>query len=299
MSQQNLPTRQFYKGETIFKQGGVADHMFIIKEGKVDITLTREEKSIHLTTLERNAFFGEMALISDSPRSATATASEFTEVYLIDSKAIDAILEKANPILRHMLKTMVGLVKSQNSGAGRGAGDTPRVVGYAHLIEILAGVVAATPAGGGEAGGAPNPSGGSGAAAETSGQEARLPERKLVERAAVFFGDSRTAVMATLRFMDSLNLLRMDNGHVVTNARTLVERTSRLPAQVIRGADEVVRAEHELMELSEVEQVMRVDRAALFAGLGILEEAEDLVAFRREGVMRTMQTRGRAFFSAD
>ena len=127
----------------------------------------------------------------------------------------------------------------------------------------------------------------------------RVPERKLVERAAVFFGDTRAAVMATLRFMDSLNLLRLDNGHVVTNARTLVERTARLPASVTRGADEMVRAEHDLMELAEVEQVMRVERAALFAGLGLLEEAEDLVVFRRAALMRTMQTRGRAFFSAD
>ena len=310
MSQHNLPTRPFYKGETIFRQGGVADHMFIIKEGKVEITLSRDDKTLHLSTLERNAFFGEMALISDSPRSATATAAEYTEVYLIDSKAIDAILEKANPILRHMLKTMVGLVKSQNSGVGRGGSETPRVLGYAHLIEILAGASAdgasgghaagsgaggptthASAAGGGAEGGASGAAGG--------GQEVRLPEKKVADRAGVFFGDSRPAVQATLRFMDSLNLLRLEAGHVVTNARTLVERCARLPANVIRGVDEQVRAEQELMALDEVEQVMRVDRAALFQGLSLLEEPGDLVAFRRAAVMRTMQEKGRAFFTAD
>lgn len=307
MSQHNLPTRQFYKGETIFKQGGVADHMFIIKEGKVEITLSREDKTLHLSTLERNAFFGEMALISDSPRSATATAAEYTEVYLIDSKAIDAILEKANPILRHMLKTMVGLVKSQNSGVGRGGAETPRVLGYAHLIEVLAGGssdAGAAGAGGGHSAdpGAAGAAGGGDAGASTGaagGQEVRLPEKKLADRAAVFFGDSRPAVQATLRFMDSLNLLRLEAGQVVTNAHTLVDRCARLPANVIRGADEQVRAEQELMELDEVEQVMRVDRAALFQGLGLLEEAGDLVAFRRAAVMRTMQEKGRAFFTAD
>jgi len=303
MSQHNLPTRQFYKGETIFKQGGVADHMFIIKEGKVDITLNREDKSLLLSTLERNAFFGEMALISDSPRSATATAAEFTEVYVIDSKAIDAILEKANPILRHMLRTMVGVVKSQNSSVGRGGTQTPRVMGYAHLIEVMAlgggdgGVAGGTAGGGSGSGTAASAAVGDGAAG--SGQEVRIPVRRVADRAGVFFGDSRTAAQATLSFMDSLNLLRLEGGQVLTNARTLVERSQRLPEQVTRGADERVRAEQDLMELDEVEQVMRVDRAALFHGLGLLEEAGELVAFRRSAMMRMMQQKGRAYFSVD
>ena len=138
MSQHNLPIRQVYKGETIFKQGAAADHMFIIKDGKVDIHLSRDDKTIHLSTLERGSFFGEMALISDSPRSATATALEFTELYVIDSKAIDAILEKTNPIVRHMLKTMVSLVKTQNIGAARSASETPKLLAYAHLIDMVA-----------------------------------------------------------------------------------------------------------------------------------------------------------------
>ena len=53
----------------------------------------------------------------------------------------------------------------------------------------------------------------------------------------------------------------------------------------------------EVMELAEVEQVMKVDRQELLQNLSLLEGIEDLVAFRRAAVMRTMQEKGRAFFS--
>ena len=297
MSQHNLPVRQVYKGETIFKQGASADHMFIIKEGKVDIHLSRDDKTIHLSTLERGAFFGEMALISDSPRSATATALEYTELYVIDSQAIDTILDKTNPIIRHMLKTMVTLVKAQNIGAARSASETPKLVAYAHLIEMVAaeggGATDSSTAGAAAAGGAA----GEGSGGAASGQESRVTEKRIVDRAGVFFGDSRAVCQATLRFMDSLNLLRLDGAHVRTNARTLVERTQKLPPSVTRGLDDLLTSEQELMELAEVEQVMKVDRQELLQNLSLLEGIEDLVAFRRAAVMRTMQEKGRAFFS--
>lgn len=296
MSPQQLPIRQVYKGETIFRQGASADHMYIVKDGKVDISLSRDEKTIHLAVLEKGAFFGEMALISASPRSATAVALEFCELYVIDSAAIEALMEKSNPIIRHMLKIMVRLVKEQNSGAGLGASAVPPVLGYAHLIELLAGEAGA---GGGGAipAGAPSAPAADGAPSNPAASECRVAERRILDRAAVFFGDSRSAALTVLRFMDSLNLIRLEPGCIRTNAGTLVERTSRLPAAVLRGLGDTLAMEQELMDLSEAGQMIQVEPQDLLGSLALLENREDVVVLRRAAMMRALQEKGRDFFT--
>jgi CRP/FNR family transcriptional regulator, cyclic AMP receptor protein len=70
-----FPTRNFSKGKTIFQEGDRGDEFFIVVRGQVAI---RSGDRL-LETLEADGIFGEMALIDDSPRSATAvTLSDVT-----------------------------------------------------------------------------------------------------------------------------------------------------------------------------------------------------------------------------
>lgn len=77
LSRMNTATRAFKAGETIFKEGDPAEELFVIQSGKVEIRLGNRL----LDTLEEKAIFGEMALIDDTPRSATAVA--VTDVTLV------------------------------------------------------------------------------------------------------------------------------------------------------------------------------------------------------------------------
>ena len=65
-----FPTRNFAKGKTIFQEGDRGDEFFIVVRGQVEIRSGER----HFETLEADGIFGEMALIDDSPRSATAVA---------------------------------------------------------------------------------------------------------------------------------------------------------------------------------------------------------------------------------
>jgi uncharacterized protein YhbP (UPF0306 family) len=69
-------------GEVIVRQGGPADKMYIIVKGEVEVE--REEadgRVVQLETLHDGQFFGELAILRDTPREATATAK--TDVTLL------------------------------------------------------------------------------------------------------------------------------------------------------------------------------------------------------------------------
>jgi CRP/FNR family cyclic AMP-dependent transcriptional regulator len=72
-----LPMRSFKAGETIFREGESAKELYVIQSGRVGIQLGNRL----LDTLNAHSIFGEMALIDDAPRSATAMA--LTDVTLV------------------------------------------------------------------------------------------------------------------------------------------------------------------------------------------------------------------------
>ena len=74
--------RQFRHGEQIFAEGDPGDYMYAILEGEVDIT--RGGRSIAI--IGKGGVFGEMSLIDQKPRSATATARTDLRAVGIDRK---------------------------------------------------------------------------------------------------------------------------------------------------------------------------------------------------------------------
>lgn len=66
----------FESGEIIFEQGDPGDFMYVVVEGEVEIILRGEI----INTLRPGEIFGEMALIDNRPRSATAKAAAPTKL---------------------------------------------------------------------------------------------------------------------------------------------------------------------------------------------------------------------------
>jgi CRP-like cAMP-binding protein len=71
--------RTYDADESIFEEGQPGAALFLILDGKVAIEICRETTTTRLAVLEKGAFFGEMALLDDTARSATARALERTQ----------------------------------------------------------------------------------------------------------------------------------------------------------------------------------------------------------------------------
>ncbi len=68
--------RSYCKDEIIFKENSMGDEMYVVHSGRVRLVTKAPGTDLLLGMLGPGEFFGEMALVDDAPRSATATAEE-------------------------------------------------------------------------------------------------------------------------------------------------------------------------------------------------------------------------------
>jgi CRP-like cAMP-binding protein len=72
----------YQAGEVIFNVGDAGTTMYAVLDGSVDIVI----EGVPVERVELGGFFGEMALIDDSPRSASAIASSDCRLAILDHR---------------------------------------------------------------------------------------------------------------------------------------------------------------------------------------------------------------------
>ena len=73
--------RNYQAGETVFAEDEPGAGMYVIKAGRVDIVVNyKTDNPMRLAELQAGDFFGEMALLGDTSRSATAVARDKSEL---------------------------------------------------------------------------------------------------------------------------------------------------------------------------------------------------------------------------
>jgi CRP/FNR family transcriptional regulator, cyclic AMP receptor protein len=104
-----LRTRRFRRGEVLFHQGDPGDSLFIVNSGAVKIVLPSEEgDEAILTTVRPGSFFGELALLDDAPRSATAVAMEATETFVLRREPFRELIDTSPAARDALLAALAG-----------------------------------------------------------------------------------------------------------------------------------------------------------------------------------------------
>jgi Fe-S-cluster-containing hydrogenase component 2 len=85
----------FKAGDTLFNEGDQGDCLHLIRRGSVTISRHIAGHEVVLAYVPAGQYVGEMALISDLPRSATARAAVAVETIRLDGVAFEALLQRA------------------------------------------------------------------------------------------------------------------------------------------------------------------------------------------------------------
>lgn len=101
-------------GTVLFHEGDKGEEMFIIQSGKVKISKRIRGVEKTLATLEKGEFFGEMAILNDKPRSATAETLENCEMLVIDRKTFDALIRGNSEIAVRFIKRLADRLRETN-----------------------------------------------------------------------------------------------------------------------------------------------------------------------------------------
>ena len=94
----------FQDGQIIFEEGSNGDWIYVVEEGKVEISKNVGGQRIVTETLKEGDVFGELAYIDKTPRSSTATAKGTTVIGIIDRDFFDAEFNKIPTDFQKVLK---------------------------------------------------------------------------------------------------------------------------------------------------------------------------------------------------
>ncbi len=94
-------------GHVIFREGQKADTAYYLQTGTVEILKQGPAGNVVVTRLEPGALFGEMALLDDAPRSATAMAATEVTLVPLERAVFDAKLAELDPVLCKVFRKLI------------------------------------------------------------------------------------------------------------------------------------------------------------------------------------------------
>ncbi|KAB0640155.1 cAMP-binding protein [Burkholderia stagnalis] len=306
MNRQQSWSRTAAPGEVIYSEGfGGEAVIYLIADGKVELSTRCDDKKVVVATLGRGEFFGESALLASEPRGHTAKALSFCQLTVVPASMLDEEIERVSALLRHIVRTLVRRVKRKDDllATYTHADFLPGVLSYAHVLALMAGGERR----GGDDAWARRPM-------QMQAEQAAVPLADVIKKCRAIAGHSRPHVMAMLRRMEKLNLVTIeaaqgeqlggassdyaasaDARQVVTfDAARITDRAQQVADHEL---DLSINSELELIELADLESLIGVEKKLLLSKLSHGEIAEDVFAFRKSKVLSYVEQKGVAYFS--
>lgn len=110
-----LQRRTFKAGEAIIREGEVGESAYIIQKGRVEISKQLDGQRLLLATVGPGDTIGEMSMIDDSVRSATATALEDTEADEIHHEDFFEAMRAEPELMAMLLKPIFERLREANA----------------------------------------------------------------------------------------------------------------------------------------------------------------------------------------
>jgi CRP/FNR family transcriptional regulator, cyclic AMP receptor protein len=100
------------KGKVLFKQGERGSAAYIVNAGAVGIFRENGGRKIPLATVRKGELFGEMAVIDNSPRMATAFTLEESTLMVISVDTVMEKMRKSDPFIKALIHMLMNNLRS-------------------------------------------------------------------------------------------------------------------------------------------------------------------------------------------
>ena len=101
-----MVTRQYAKGETLFRRGDVGGELYVVVEGDVRVHLDHGGQEVTLVRHRAGSALGEMSVFDEQPRSASAQAMTDTTVRVLRRDRLQAIVHEHPEVMLEFIKNL-------------------------------------------------------------------------------------------------------------------------------------------------------------------------------------------------
>ena len=106
-----IERRSFKDGEIVFREGELGSTAFLVQSGDVEISRVNDGEDEVLAIIGIGGIFGEMALIDEKPRMATAKVKGGATIMTITKMMYESKLKSSDPFIRGLLRILVQTVR--------------------------------------------------------------------------------------------------------------------------------------------------------------------------------------------
>lgn len=137
MTNPGFLVEKYRGGDVIFSEGSKGYSAYILKSGRVEISVMAEGGKVLLATLEERSVFGEMALILEAHnRTATATALVDSEIVKIPKDVFDKYMKDSPKLINACLIAIAGRLQDTTSKASKSPDAFQGASQILHLFSI-------------------------------------------------------------------------------------------------------------------------------------------------------------------
>lgn len=275
-----------FAGEILYTVGMPAAHMYVVKDGEVDLYLVEDEKRTVVETLRKGQCFGLEPHLPTQARSHNAAARTYCELVLIDNQVVNRATAASPDLVRSMLDTLSERLSVAHGLIATRVNYQSDLLIYAQLLYLLGIADVGKQAVHGRT--------------SAAGQAAPLARPLLQDvftNARLMFGHSDKHIRGCLGKLLSLHLIRIDDDRgtgkqVLFSPRDIVVQVRKLVSADVDD-DKLT---YEYVSVDEFSALVEADRALILRKLAAGEFADDLFTFRRAEILRLLNEKGKRFF---
>jgi len=130
--------KSFEAGEVLFNEGDAGDEMFVIQTGKIRISKRVGQAQRTLAVLGPGDFVGEMSILNNKPRTATATAVETTQTVVVSAKTLESMVARNTEIAIRLIRKLAARLDTVGALVEVLMRQDPRariILGLSHFAE--------------------------------------------------------------------------------------------------------------------------------------------------------------------